>query len=135
MHCIGDVIVTIVLCVCQLCFYHVQMFLCILLHTNTQSHTVTCKHVNKHACATDTHTHTHTHIHSHTHTHTQTHTHIHSHTHTLAHTNTQHLRSLEIHSSDIAGVDSKNKKEFRFYILRVDGRYIFKVGINKKLGR
>ena len=39
----------------------------------------------------------------------------------------QCLRTLEISSSDMAGEESKAKREYRFYILRPgDGRYVFK---------
>lgn len=41
---------------------------------------------------------------------------------------TQHLRSLEIYSGDSVGEErSKNKREYKFYVQRADGRYVFKV--------
>jgi len=41
---------------------------------------------------------------------------------------TQHLRSIEIYSGDSVGEDrSRNRREYKFYILRADGRYVFKV--------
>jgi len=41
---------------------------------------------------------------------------------------TQHLRSLEIYSGDSVGEErSRNKREYKFYVQRADGRYVFKV--------
>ena len=39
----------------------------------------------------------------------------------------QHLRSLEIDSSDSIGEERSKKREYRFYLNRADGRYVFKV--------
>ena len=51
-----------------------------------------------------------------------THTHTHTHTHSL-----QHIRSLGIGSDDMIGEEKGKKKEYKFFVKRADGRYIFKV--------
>ena len=40
----------------------------------------------------------------------------------------QHLRSLEIDISDSVGEERSKKREYRFYLNRADGKYVFKVG-------
>ena len=47
----------------------------------------------------------------------------------------QHLRSLEIDSSDSVGEGRSKKREYRFYLNRADGRYVFKVSIHVQDGR
>ena len=39
----------------------------------------------------------------------------------------QHLRSLEIDISDSVGEERSRKREYRFYLTRADGKYVFKV--------
>lgn len=39
----------------------------------------------------------------------------------------QHLRTIEIDSSDSVGEERSKKWEYQFYLNRVDGRYVFKV--------
>ena len=39
----------------------------------------------------------------------------------------QHLRSLEIDISDSVGEERSRKREYRFFLTRADGKYVFKV--------
>ena len=42
----------------------------------------------------------------------------------------QHLRNLEIRTGDMVGEEKSKKKDYRFYVQRVDGRYLFKVRVS-----
>ena len=51
----------------------------------------------------------------------------HIHTHTSTTYSLQHMRSLGIGSDDMIGEEKGKKKEYKFYVQRADGKYIFKV--------